>query len=96
MRGITVAILAVVAIALVVYDVVAVWRGGSGATISEVLLGAARGTPVLVLAFGILVGHLFSQPWKPRDLVAEFASGNLLLVLALGAVLGAVLWRQKP
>lgn len=96
MRHATIAILAVLAFVLTAYDAFAVWRGGAGATISEVLLGAGRSSPLVVLAFGILMGHLFGQAWTGRDRVAQFASENLLLVLAAGVLLGAVLWRQKP
>jgi len=96
MRHVTIAILAVVAGVLAVYDAIAVWRGGLGSTISEVLLVAGRVSPVVVLAFGVVLGHLFSQPWKPREYVAELASENLLLVLAVGVLLGAVCWRQRP
>lgn len=96
MRAITVALLAVVALALAGYDVVAVWRGGNGSTISEVLLAAARAHPVIVLAFGVLLGHLFGQPWHVRDRLASLAAEHLFAVLAVGVVLGAVLWRQQP
>jgi hypothetical protein len=63
MRQATIAILAAVALSLAIYDVIAVWRGGNGATISEVLLAAGRSYPILVLALGILLGHLF---WPQR------------------------------
>jgi len=95
MRHITIAILAVVTGALSIYDAVAVWRGGAGSTISEVLLVAGRGSPVVVLAFGVLLGHLFGQAWAWRDRVGEFASDHLLVVLAIGVLLGAVCWRQR-
>jgi hypothetical protein len=95
MRAITIAVLAAVALALAVYDVIAVWRGGGASTISAVLLVGARQSPVLVLAFGVLLGHLFGQAWGVRDRLAELASENLIAVLALGIVLGAICWRQR-
>jgi hypothetical protein len=96
MRHATIAILAVLAFVLTAYDAFAVWRGGAGATISEVLLGAGRSSPLVVLAFGILMGHLFGQAWTGRDRLASLASRAPARVLAVGRLLGAVLWRQQP
>jgi ABC-type Fe3+ transport system permease subunit len=96
MRHVTIALLSALAFGLSVYDAIAVWRGGVGASISEVSLAAGRAVPAVVLGLGIILGHLFGQPWRVRDRVADFASEHLLLVLFSGVVLGAVLWRQRP
>jgi putative Ca2+/H+ antiporter (TMEM165/GDT1 family) len=63
MRHATIAILASVTVALCIYDVIAVWRGGGGSTISSVMLAAGREYPIIVLAIGVVLGHLF---WSQR------------------------------
>jgi hypothetical protein len=57
----TVTVCVIVATDLVVatYDVFALVRGGYKATISYVLLKAARNYPLIPFAFGVLIGHLF-------------------------------------
>lgn len=58
-RAVTSALLVCLAAAMGIYDVIAVWRGGGRATISSVVLDTARAYPILAIAFGILIGHLF-------------------------------------
>lgn len=43
----------------VLYDMFALWSGGAEATISRVIYATAQEYPVLTLAVGILMGHLF-------------------------------------
>lgn len=42
-----------------VYDLIAYNAGGNGATISRVLLSWATDYPIVAIAFGVLLGHLF-------------------------------------
>lgn len=49
--------------ALIVWDVIVASTEEKGDTISEVLLSASKKRPVIALAAGILVGHLF---WPQR------------------------------
>lgn len=59
LRHVTIGLLVAVAILLSAYDVFAVWRGGVGSTISEVIRDAAHAHPIIAAAFGALVGHFF-------------------------------------
>lgn len=63
-RHVTIALLVATALGLAIYDIVAVWRGGGRATISSVLLASAHSYPIIVLAIGVLLGHLF---WPQRE-----------------------------
>lgn len=42
-----------------VYDLFAFTAAGNDATISRVLLGWATDYPIVAIAFGVLLGHLF-------------------------------------
>lgn len=57
-------ILAVVCIALAIWDLYA--RKQPEGTISEVLLSSARNSPLLPLFVGILLGHLFWPQQVPK------------------------------
>lgn len=50
-----------VTVVSIVYDVIAYKQGGVGATISRTLLNTGKENPVVVLAIGILLGHLFAS-----------------------------------
>lgn len=52
-------LLVVVALLVAVYELVAIFGGGQLGTVSEVLLAWSRRHPVIPLAAGILIGHLF-------------------------------------
>ena len=56
-RFTTVWVLIVTTIGLIAWDLYA--RKKPGATISEVLLGSAKQSPILPFLFGVLMGHLF-------------------------------------
>lgn len=58
-RILTAALLVAFAVILIAYDVVAEIKGGNASTISQVLYNAALAEPVIPLAIGILMGHLF-------------------------------------
>jgi hypothetical protein len=47
------------------YDVLALTEGGVDATISRVLYHGASDHPIIAVAFGVLVGHLF-WPQRPE------------------------------
>lgn len=63
MRQSTKAILIFTTVALSLYDVAAVLIGGVDATISRVIVHAASEYPIIAVAAGILIGHLF---WPQR------------------------------
>ena len=56
---VTVAVLILVTDALIVYDVIAIWRGGVESSISEIILTTSRKRPLLPFAVGVLCGHFF-------------------------------------
>lgn len=61
--AVTKALLVALVLALAVYDIVAYLRGGVRATISRIVLSWATRWPVVVLALGIVLGHvLWPQP----------------------------------
>lgn len=50
---------------IILWDVYAVLRGGSEATISRILYDVATAYPIIPFAVGILIGHLWaSQKFK--------------------------------
>jgi putative effector of murein hydrolase len=58
-RQVTEGVVAGTTVAVVLYDIAARWFGGNDATVSVVLSDAARKWPVIALAAGALMGHLF-------------------------------------
>lgn len=58
-------VIAVVAVSL--YDILAVSRGGVDATVSRILLGVASDHPIVPFAFGALFGHLFFPQPEPKQ-----------------------------
>ena len=63
MKNITVKVLAVLLLALLVYDVVAIHIGGTEASISSVIITFAYKMPVFTFLAGVVCGHLF---WRMR------------------------------
>lgn len=55
----TAGVLIAAAVVLIIWDVIVAIRGGNTATISQVLYHAAQAEPVIALALGIVLGHLF-------------------------------------
>lgn len=55
----TAVLIVVTTLSLIAYDLTVWLCLGPGATISEVLLGAASICPAVPFAFGFLMGHLF-------------------------------------
>ena len=49
------------------YDLAAFLRSGNDATVSMVILDAAKEWPIVSLLFGVLVGHLFVPQHVPRE-----------------------------
>lgn len=62
-RTYTVIFCITVTVVAIVWDVIADSQGGVGATISRVIRQAAMDYPLIPLAVGILLGHLF---WSQR------------------------------
>lgn len=65
-RTITIIIMAVALVLLVGWDIFAYVKAGREATISDILLDWSQRWPVIPLAFGVLMGHLF-WPLKEKD-----------------------------
>lgn len=63
MKSITVKILAILLLALLVYDVIAINIGGTEASISSVIITFAYKMPIFVFLSGVVCGHLF---WRMR------------------------------
>jgi hypothetical protein len=58
-RATTTALLVVLPALVIAYDVIAAWRGGGAATISDVILSVSLQRPIIPFAVGVLCGHLF-------------------------------------
>ena len=62
-KKITLGVMAISAIALIGWDIVAASNKQKGDTISEILLSAGKKVPMIAVAWGVLTGHLF---WPQR------------------------------
>jgi hypothetical protein len=80
-------------LAWIAWDIVAAMAGTTGDTISEVTLALARRRPVIPLAVGVLLGHLFVPEGVLTPAIA-FVRAHPSLPLLAGLVLGAVCWSQ--
>jgi len=60
---VTIVIMLVFLVGLVGWDIYVVTNGSPGATISEIMLVAAKLNPIIPFALGIVAGHLF---WPQR------------------------------
>jgi hypothetical protein len=63
MKSLTQKILGVLILALLVYDVIAIQKGGTEASISSVLISFSYKMPIFTFLAGIVCGHLF---WRMR------------------------------
>ena len=63
MKALTGKILALLVILLVVYDVIAIQKGGTEASISSVIIAFSYKMPMFSFLFGFICGHLF---WRMR------------------------------
>ena len=63
MKKITSVMLAVLVLLLAVYDVIAIQKGGTEASISSVLINFSYRMPIFTFTTGVIVGHLF---WRMR------------------------------
>jgi hypothetical protein len=59
-------VIILVVIFALTYDCIIMWRGGVKSTISRVTLAWAQAYPIIPLAVGILIGHLFVSQGCPR------------------------------
>ena len=57
--SITEGVLMVVPLAVIIYDVIAIEKGGTEASISAVVLRTSLKRPIVPFAVGVLCGHLF-------------------------------------
>ena len=46
-------------IVIAIYDIYALISGGQSATISSILFNDSKVAPMIPLAFGVLIGHIF-------------------------------------
>ena len=46
-------------IIIAIYDIYALINGGQSATISSILFNDSKVAPMIPLAFGVLIGHIF-------------------------------------
>ena len=65
-KKITIAVIALAAVGISVYDIFPAVNKSEGDTISETLLGSAKKVPIVAVVWGILTGHLF-WPQRERD-----------------------------
>jgi hypothetical protein len=77
----------------ILWDIVVVANHTAGDTISEITLALARRHPILPLAVGIVVGHLFGASRFVLPAVA-FAETHPVVPLLFGIAAGAVCWTQ--
>jgi hypothetical protein len=73
---VTAAVLVILLLSVQVWDVVAVLCYGREATISNVLQGWSRQYPILTLAIGIVLGHLFWPQNMNAPSIRQTASGG--------------------
>lgn len=63
MKSLTGKILAVLLLALLVYDVIAIQIGGTESSVSSVIITFAYKMPIFTFLSGVVCGHLF---WRMR------------------------------
>lgn len=72
-KALTIAVILGSAVAIAAYDFWVAWcvaeedGGGYQATISCILLDAAKYAPIIALAFGVLMGHLFWPQYRKES-----------------------------
>lgn len=64
MRKITSIFILVVGVIIAVYDVWVIQAGGTGASISMVIINWSYKYPILTFSLGVICGHLF---WRTGD-----------------------------
>jgi len=63
MKSLTGKILGVLLLSLLIYDVIAIQKGGTEASVSSVIINFAYRMPIFTFLSGIVCGHLF---WRMR------------------------------
>lgn len=63
-RKITSIVIAIIIIIIAIYDVYAIMKGGTEASISMVMIGWSYKYPAFTFLMGFTMGHLF---WRVRD-----------------------------
>lgn len=69
MKTITIIFIGAAVVLIAVYDVIALLRGGGAATISSIIIHAIYANPwglLIVLALGVLIGHLIWAQPRPQ------------------------------
>lgn len=67
MKNKTIIILAVTITSLLIYDVFAIFKGGTEASISSVIITFAYKMPIFTFLSGIVCGHLFWRMKTNKD-----------------------------
>ncbi len=65
-KHITAALLGATVFILGVYDIFAEIFGGDSTTISQIILHMSQAVPIIAVAFGVLIGHLFWPQQKTQ------------------------------
>lgn len=63
MKRVTYIFIAVLFIAIAIYDVYAIMKGGTEASISSIMIGWSYKFPLFPFSMGVICGHLF---WRMR------------------------------
>jgi hypothetical protein len=64
MKKTTIIVIILATIFLIIYDVFAIIKGGTEASISSIIITWSYEMPLLPFAFGVLCGHFF---WRMRS-----------------------------
>jgi hypothetical protein len=67
MKKVTTILISVVLVGLLIYDVFAIAKGGTEASISSVIINFSYKMPVFTFLCGIVCGHLFWRMKKNED-----------------------------
>lgn len=78
-QQVTLGVIVATAATLIGYDIWVAWAWGNDATISVVTRRLGWGAPIVVIAWGVLSGHLFG-----RELVGPLVLGYVLSIFAWG------------
>lgn len=77
----------------IIWDFIVGFNGTKGDTISEIGLWVGRLAPVIAMAVGVIVAHIFVAPEALKPALV-WIQGNLWLPLIYGLIGGALFWNQ--
>lgn len=92
---VTTLLLAIVFIALCLYDVPVAWNKTQGDTISEVVSRRVTPNPFLMFMSGLIIGHLLLRARAVSVWSYATCQQYPEIPLALGLIISQVLWAQK-